>query len=679
MGGRAAPVAGARGRADRQDARDERLAPLAALPGQVWQRVETRIEAALAEIERVVAIMLETPAPEPDVAAARRACAALATRLGRLGFAAAAEIGHRLEGAFEDGKGIAADGVELADLVDDLRMAVRGHAAEIVLAGRAGSRLLVVGRPSEPVDEVLWVALVQGFVIEHSGGDQPGGAVEPEAVLVCLAEDEAPVAAVIVRSIAEQHPRAPIVAALEPAAREHRARRARSGPGRPGPADQHGARAMVAGHATAIVELGQAPSSLLDEVRRAIACARRSPVAVVLGPASEGLADGLETRGVATLRAATPEDALSALRQQDEADRALVADAGGRLDSVATLLGLLRSDPETRSTPALVVGRSTSAATRLRAWHNGIDDLVAPDTDPDELAARVRRAMRRHGEIAPFVDPTRERAALSWHSADLLIQRTLVHALRRRLRVALAVVSVGRAAHAGAAVDAIAETLLDEFRAEDVVARMDDRHLVVCLPGAGSRVVVRRLEAILATLDLPPGACRVGVAEFPVEGRATDELIGAATAAIARAAKANGPAIVGADWVPESLRAPDVMLVEGDEVLGPGLADIVAGAGHRAVWLPSGDEALTVLEEGGLASCPRAALVEFDLPGLAGLQLLARLGGLGLLGHLKVIMLTSRVRDSDLRRAFALGAVDVVTKPVSPLLLLHRLTRVLET
>jgi CheY-like chemotaxis protein len=121
------------------------------------------------------------------------------------------------------------------------------------------------------------------------------------------------------------------------------------------------------------------------------------------------------------------------------------------------------------------------------------------------------------------------------------------------------------------------------------------------------------------------------------------------------------------------------MLVEGDEVLGPVLADIVAGAGHRAVWLPSGDEALTVLEEGGLASCPRAALVEFDLPGLAGLQLLARLGGLGLLGHLKVIMLTSRVRDSDLRRAFALGAVDVVTKPVSPLLLLHRLTRVLET
>jgi DNA-binding response OmpR family regulator len=61
------------------------------------------------------------------------------------------------------------------------------------------------------------------------------------------------------------------------------------------------------------------------------------------------------------------------------------------------------------------------------------------------------------------------------------------------------------------------------------------------------------------------------------------------------------------------------------------------------------------------------------------MQLLRRLRDRGALGQTRVLVVTARIRESELLEALELGATDVVTKPFSPALLLHRLRRVMES
>jgi DNA-binding response OmpR family regulator len=69
--------------------------------------------------------------------------------------------------------------------------------------------------------------------------------------------------------------------------------------------------------------------------------------------------------------------------------------------------------------------------------------------------------------------------------------------------------------------------------------------------------------------------------------------------------------------------------------------------------------------------------MDLDLMGLDGLQLLRRLHEIGLMSRLKVLVLTARTSETELLEALQLGAVDIVTKPFSPALLMHRLRKVL--
>jgi DNA-binding response OmpR family regulator len=72
-------------------------------------------------------------------------------------------------------------------------------------------------------------------------------------------------------------------------------------------------------------------------------------------------------------------------------------------------------------------------------------------------------------------------------------------------------------------------------------------------------------------------------------------------------------------------------------------------------------------------------MMELDLMGIDGLQLLRRLRDAGVMGGLRVLVLTARIRESELLDALSLGASDIVTKPFSPGLLVHRLRRVMES
>jgi len=72
---------------------------------------------------------------------------------------------------------------------------------------------------------------------------------------------------------------------------------------------------------------------------------------------------------------------------------------------------------------------------------------------------------------------------------------------------------------------------------------------------------------------------------------------------------------------------------------------------------------------------PDAAVLDVNMPGMDGYEVLAAIRGESI--PTRVLLLTARQQESDVIRAFSLGADDYVVKPFSPLELVARLKRLL--
>ncbi len=84
-----------------------------------------------------------------------------------------------------------------------------------------------------------------------------------------------------------------------------------------------------------------------------------------------------------------------------------------------------------------------------------------------------------------------------------------------------------------------------------------------------------------------------------------------------------------------------------------------------------GDEALALAK----STRPSLVLLDIDMPGLDGIDVLTQLKGSGFHKQIPVIMLTARTGDDDIVDAFEMGADDYVTKPFSPAELKARVRR----
>ncbi|WJN79524.1 sigma-54-dependent transcriptional regulator [Burkholderia anthina] len=105
----------------------------------------------------------------------------------------------------------------------------------------------------------------------------------------------------------------------------------------------------------------------------------------------------------------------------------------------------------------------------------------------------------------------------------------------------------------------------------------------------------------------------------------------------------------------------NILIVDDDAAFRDGLAETLADLGHRAVEAASGRAALSALRDGGNIEC---VFLDFRLPDLDGLAVLAQLRDDPALAAMPVVMLTAHATSDNTIEAMRLGAFDHLTKPI---------------
>jgi DNA-binding response OmpR family regulator len=96
--------------------------------------------------------------------------------------------------------------------------------------------------------------------------------------------------------------------------------------------------------------------------------------------------------------------------------------------------------------------------------------------------------------------------------------------------------------------------------------------------------------------------------------------------------------------------------------------------GYRVVSAPRGDRALELVRE----HRPPLAVLDVGMPGLDGFEVLAQIRSDESLAATRVVLLTAKAQESDVRRGYESGVDAYVKKPFSPAELSARVRALLD-
>ena len=96
--------------------------------------------------------------------------------------------------------------------------------------------------------------------------------------------------------------------------------------------------------------------------------------------------------------------------------------------------------------------------------------------------------------------------------------------------------------------------------------------------------------------------------------------------------------------------------------------------GFEVVSARNGDEALALARE----QRPDVAVLDIGMPGLDGLEVLGRIRADDELREMRVVLLTAKAQESDVRRGYTAGADLYVRKPFSPAELSARVRKLVD-
>jgi diguanylate cyclase (GGDEF)-like protein len=189
----------------------------------------------------------------------------------------------------------------------------------------------------------------------------------------------------------------------------------------------------------------------------------------------------------------------------------------------------LKSDPLTRRIPVLFLTAEADPPAKVRGIDMGAADYITKPFDTDELRARVRSAVRFHGELRTADQrAARDEVTGLFNRAylDQRLEADLAASRRRGQPLACCVATVGGGDDGGplaaggpaqgeAVMRRAARAILSVLRREDVACLYDDRTFAVLAftaNGAASTQLARRVQDAVATaLPSPDGGPAIPV------------------------------------------------------------------------------------------------------------------------------------------------------------------------
>ncbi len=365
------------------------------------------------------------------------------------------------------------------------------------------------------------------------------------------------------------------------------------------------------------------------------------------------------------------------------------------------LCRVVRNDVRWNVLPVLFLTEHADAETIQSVFAAGADDYISRPSIELELIPKVLARLERTLFYRGMAETDPMTGVANRLKSTQTLRQFLRLAERHNQPLSLALLDVDffkqindQYGHGtgDAVLQQLGKILLNTFRSEDVVARWGGEEFLVGMYGMNRIDGVQRLADLLESLrheslSGPRGeSIRLtfsgGVAQFPEDGADVQSLYRAADAALYRAKESGRNRVLPVGWDAEpsgySSRTADIVLVNDDEVLGSMIVHALESQGYRTQWIKDGEVA--ALQLGGFdpsLSAP-VLLLDVDLPSLDGLGVLRRLARDRSLHHTRVIMMASRMRNTEVARALEIGAFDQIPKPFHLPVLLQRVRRALE-
>ncbi len=612
----------------------------------VWRRISERIEERLSVIESAIAELLGG-----SLSISRSAeCRAEASLLSDWFFALDQIVAGRVSRDIVDyfgGVPSVHDAATIAALVDRLRTITSVVEDEWGEAESTDARVHFISSANAQIDAVAWHLHQSGIAISYS----PTFFSIPDDVDLVVLMMEHPDDAQQVLNLLGQRSSNVIRALVH--------------------TSDMGADDLlkVASSTDLLLHYAAAPVEIANQIMIALRPAQRAWSEAVLFGANNVAAE-LSSAGFTIDHV----DNAQALIDKIEAGSRVVV-IGHEAPRRSELVHLIRRSPSTRS--AVVTASYANEAENERCSRAGANFTI-PDIGERGTWAEQLRALTNANDHATGVVANDSTPLVSGQRAWVLLERAVGEIERGRGKAALATISL-RAAPSDAEAQRIQALLAEEFRREDTVVSINAHNVAVLLRGAEIDDAVDRLIRAAANFEItaPPGM--IGVAAFPDDGVGVKKLVEVASNAASRAALNAGPAIVRSDWFPGIHERLDVLVVESDPTLSGLLERLLANEGYDSAGIATGSAALHSLVGPDPIAPPRLILLELDAMGADGMMILRSLARAGIVEQSAVILTCSRVDDGQLREAFELGAVDVITKPFSSVVLRHRVSRAIES
>ena len=214
----------------------------------------------------------------------------------------------------------------------------------------------------------------------------------------------------------------------------------------------------------------------------------------------------------------------------------------------------------------------------------------------------------------------------------------------------------------------VAATVQEGLSPGDTVGRWGVSELVVLFSGREPEACVRVLERAQERIEAGARSFVAGVTEV-AENALFEDAVSWASRLVSEARMTADAGILHTTLA--KTRAPFVLVVEDDPITASLLMHRFSRSGFEVEHHDNGLRGLEAIRR----TLPDLVILDIRLPGMDGFEILSRMNDEGVTQDVRTIVLTGLGRESDVARAFALGADDYLVKPFSPVELTARALR----